>query len=55
MATTDVVMSGVRGHRMPAAKFDMLFFVHVMGEICGRHEQLRTVFSTIEDSGEGEH
>jgi hypothetical protein len=47
MANTDVVLSIANGKRPPAAKFDLLFFVQVMREVCGRHEQLRAVLSPI--------
>lgn len=51
LAITEVVLRVAKGNRPPSARFDLLFFVQVMLEVCGRHEQLRDVVSGTADSG----
>jgi hypothetical protein len=46
MASTIVVVDTIAvDKRLPDGEFDMLFFTHIMCNVCSRHNQLRELLS----------
>jgi len=43
MASTSLLMNMAANKHLPAARFDMLFFVQVMRDVCRKHDDLRAI------------